>query len=233
MTGPTIAERRRNWAKLSRSKSSASNLSNPWKTRVPKEVDFSHATETASVQRIKEQLEKFDLSSTAPITTVPTSVPKTDLPTSVLRTLPERKRIALVAHDKRKGKLLEWTQKWREVLRGHDLLGTGTTSMWLREQVGLEVEGLLSGPFGGDQQIGARIAEQRLDMLVFFWDPFDVMPHDSDVKALLRIATLYNVPIANNPITADFLISSPLMSQSVQCQLPDTKQWLASRKPAN
>ncbi|XP_076047360.1 methylglyoxal synthase-like [Oratosquilla oratoria] len=103
--------------------------------------------------------------------------------------------------------------------------------MWLREQVGLEVEGLLSGPFGGDQQIGARIAEQRLDMLVFFWEPFNVMPHD--VKALLRIAKLYNVTIADNPVTADFLISSPLMSQSVQCQLPDTKQWLASRKPSN
>ncbi|XP_076047863.1 methylglyoxal synthase-like [Oratosquilla oratoria] len=152
---------------------------------------------------------------------------------STMRMLPARKRIALVAHDKRKGKLLQWTQKWREVLQGHDLLGTGTTSMWLRDQVGLEVEGLLSGPFGGDQQIGARIAEQRLDMLVFFWDPFDVMPHDSDVKALLRIATLYDVPIANNPITADFLITSPLMDQKVLCHLPDTKEWLASRKPTS
>jgi methylglyoxal synthase len=122
-----------------------------------------------------------------------------------------RKRIALVAHDHRKHDLLEWARFNRGSLSKHALFGTGTTSRLIADETGLEVASLKSGPFGGDQQIGAMIAEAKLDLLVFFWDPLEPLPHDPDVKALLRIAVLYNVPTACNRATADFMISSPLM----------------------
>jgi methylglyoxal synthase len=132
-----------------------------------------------------------------------------------------RKRVALVAHDNRKDDLLQWALYNRDSLAGHDLLATGRTGGLLEEALELPVERLMHGPLGGDQQTGARIAEGTIDFLVFFWDPLEPLPHDPDVKALLRIAVLYNVPTACNRATADFLISSPLMREAYERILPD------------
>ncbi|NIC05134.1 methylglyoxal synthase [Billgrantia bachuensis] len=148
---------------------------------------------------------------------------------SVRRTLPARKRIALIAHDGKKSELLEWAERWRDTLIEHELVGTGTTAGRLSTSLGLEVEGLMSGPLGGDQQIGARLTEQRLDMLIFFWDPFAPQPHDPDVKALLRLAALWNVPVACNAASADFLVSSPWLGQPYEMSIPDVDAWMASR----
>ena len=123
-----------------------------------------------------------------------------------------QRRIALVAHDGRKQDMREWAEFNRDLLAGHILFATGTTGRMLSEEVGLPVTRFHSGPFGGDQQIGARIADREIDLLVFFWDPLEPHPHDHDVKALLRVAVLWNIPVACNRATADFLISSPLMS---------------------
>ncbi|TDX30408.1 methylglyoxal synthase [Modicisalibacter xianhensis] len=145
------------------------------------------------------------------------------------RTLPKRKRIALIAHDGKKDELLEWVDRWRDTLGQHDLVGTGTTARRVAQALGLTVEGLMSGPLGGDQQIGARITEQRLDLLVFFWDPFAPMPHDPDVKALLRLAALWNIPVACNAASADFLISSPYLAEEYRMAIPDAGDWVAAR----
>ena len=126
-------------------------------------------------------------------------------------TTPEPKRIALVAHDGKKGDLLEWAEHNRDLLAGHTLYATGTTGRLLGEALDLPVTRFQSGPLGGDQQIGSRIAEGDIDLLVFFWDPLASQPHESDVKALVRIAVLWNIPIACNRASADFIISSPLM----------------------
>jgi methylglyoxal synthase len=124
-----------------------------------------------------------------------------------------KKKMALVAHDHRKTDLLEWARFNREALARHTLFGTGTTGRLLAGALELDVHALLSGPLGGDQQIGAMIAEGGLDLLVFFWDPLAPLPHDPDVKALLRIAVLYDVPTACNRATADFLVSSVLLCE--------------------
>ena len=150
-------------------------------------------------------------------------------PHNVTRTLPARKRIALVAHDGKKEELLEWAARWQETLAEHSLIGSGTTAGRVSHALGLAVEGLMSGPLGGDQQIGARIAEQRLDLLVFFWDPFAPQPHDPDVKALLRLAALWNIPVACNAASADFLISSPWLNQAYEMTIPDAGAWVSSR----
>lgn len=140
--------------------------------------------------------------------------------------LPKQKRIALVAHDGRKDDLLEWVQYNRTTLARHFLYGTGTTGKIVADETGLPVTRLISGPLGGDQQIGAMIAEGKLDILIFFWDPLEQQPHDPDVKALLRIAVLYNIPTASNRSTADFLISSPLMAEVYRRMLPDYQRRL-------
>lgn len=128
------------------------------------------------------------------------------------------KRVALIAHDHCKPDLLDWARFNRGTLAKHELYATGTTGALLREHLGLEVTCFLSGPLGGDQQVGAAIAEGRLDFVIFFWDPLEPQPHDVDVKALLRIAVVHNVPIACNRATADFLLSSPLMDQPYRRQ---------------
>ena len=126
------------------------------------------------------------------------------------KTMSATKRIALIAHDHMKADLISWCSEYAEILANHELCGTGTTSRLISEQTGLTVTPYLSGPFGGDQQIGAQVAEGRIDIIIFFSDPLTAQPHDPDVKALLRIAQVYDIPIANNRSTADFLITSPL-----------------------
>jgi methylglyoxal synthase len=129
-----------------------------------------------------------------------------------VRVMDARKRVALIAHDNRKADMLEWARYNRETLDAHELYATGTTGALIASELGLEVTRFLSGPLGGDQQVGAAIAEGRIDFVVFFWDPLEPQPHDVDVKALLRIAVVYNVPMACNRATADFVLSSPLMA---------------------
>ena len=123
-----------------------------------------------------------------------------------------RRKIALIAHDNLKQDMLDWARFNRGTLAKHELLATGTTGALIAEELGLPVHMFLSGPLGGDQQIGAAIAEGRVDLVIFFWDPLEPHPHDVDVKALLRIAVVYNVPIACNRATADFILSSPLLA---------------------
>ena len=135
-------------------------------------------------------------------------------------TVAARKRIALVAHDSKKTELLLWAAAHRDQLAQHELLGTGTTGKLVEEALGLPVRRYLSGPIGGDQQIGSLIAQCEIDVLIFFWDPLAAQPHDPDVKALLRLAVVWNIPVANNRITADHLFGSPLMGQSYERTVP-------------
>ena len=136
-----------------------------------------------------------------------------------------KKRIALIAHDHKKEDLLEWVRFNRETLLKHKLYATGTTGKMLEEELNLKLTIFESGPLGGDLQIGARIAEGEIDFLIFFWDPLAPLPHDPDVKALLRVAAVWNIPIACNRASADFLISSPLMGQEYQRLLPDYESY--------
>ncbi len=136
----------------------------------------------------------------------------------------KKKRIALIAHDNRKIDLLEWAKYNRELLAKHDLFGTGTTGGLIENELKIKVTKFRSGPFGGDLQTGAKIAEGEIDFLIFFWDPLEPMPHDPDVKALLRIAVVYNIPVACNRASADFIISSNLMSSEYSRSLIDYKE---------
>ncbi len=135
--------------------------------------------------------------------------------------LPPTKRIALVAHDNKKQDLLEWAKFNAGLLSQHELFATGTTGTLLEKELRRPVTKLQSGPLGGDQQIGAKIAEGELDFVIFFWDPLEPQPHDPDVKALLRIAVVWNIPVACNRASADFMISSPLMDAEYERMLPD------------
>lgn len=133
------------------------------------------------------------------------------------------KKIALIAHDNKKQDLLEWASFNRELLNQYELYATGTTGKLLEEELDLKIIKLQSGALGGDQQIGAKIAQGEIDFLIFFWDPLKPMPHDPDVKALLRVAVVWNIPVACNRASADLMISSPLMSAEYQRLLPEYK----------
>jgi methylglyoxal synthase len=140
-----------------------------------------------------------------------------------------RKRIALVAHDNKKNDLLEWAKYNVGTLSRHHLFGTGTTGFLLEKELDLPITRFKSGPIGGDQQIGAKISEGEIDFLIFFWDPLEPQPHDPDIKALLRLAVLYNIPTASNRATADFIISSPLMEHEYEHKTPDLDRYQAGR----
>jgi methylglyoxal synthase len=134
---------------------------------------------------------------------------------------PAQKSIALVAHDSQKGNLIDWAKYNRELLRAHRLYATGTTGALLEQYLDVEITKLRSGPLGGDQQLGAKIVEGEIDFVIFFWDPLQAQPHDPDVKALLRMAVVWNIPIACNRATADHIISSPLMHETYIRDVPD------------
>lgn len=137
------------------------------------------------------------------------------------RILSSRKNIALVAHDNKKRELIEWAYYNRSTLAMHRLYATGTTGKMLETALDQPVVKFLSGPLGGDQQVGASIAEGKLDVLIFFWDPMESQPHDPDVKALLRVSATWNIPVACNRATADFLLTSPLMHEDYEAILTD------------
>jgi methylglyoxal synthase len=141
------------------------------------------------------------------------------------RKLSSRKRIALVAHDNMKGALTEWAVYNKNTLAKHRLYATGTTGNLLEAALDQSITKFLSGPLGGDQQVGSKIAEGKLDVLIFFWDPMEAQPHDPDIKALLRVAVTWNIPIACDRATADFILTSPLMHEDYETHLPDYSSY--------
>jgi methylglyoxal synthase len=145
---------------------------------------------------------------------------------NAVRKIGSRKRIALVAHDNKKKDLIEWAEHNKVVLARHELIATGTTGKLLEEKLDRPVMKMLSGPLGGDQQIGAMIAEGKIDVLIFFWDPMEAQAHDSDVKALLRLGVAWNILLACDRATADFILTSPLMHEDYETQLTDYSTYL-------
>jgi len=143
-----------------------------------------------------------------------------------VRKVEASKRIALVAHDNKKDELIEWVIYNKSALSRHRLYATGTTGKMIEDALHQSVTKFLSGPLGGDQQIGGRIAEGKIDMMIFFWDPMEAQPHDTDIKALLRLGVAWNIPIACDRSTADFLLTSPLMSQGYEIMIPDYSQYI-------
>ena len=146
-----------------------------------------------------------------------------------VKILNARKRVALIAHDHKKSELLEWAVYNKAVLTRHELYATGTTGRLLEERLDVPVRKMLSGPLGGDQQIGAMVAEGTIDAIIFFWDPMEALPHDPDIKALLRLCAVWNIPMACNRSTADFLLTSPLMHQDYEAILPDYDLYLGRK----
>ena len=144
-------------------------------------------------------------------------------------TIGKQKNIALIAHDSKKHEMIEWCEANKEILKGHFLCGTGTTARMITEATGLPVKGYNSGPLGGDQQIGAKVVEGQVDFIIFFSDPLTAQPHDPDVKALLRIAQVYDIPIANNKATADFMITSTLMDEEYEHDIINFHQNIKER----
>ena len=144
-------------------------------------------------------------------------------------TIGKKKNIALIAHDNKKADLIEWCEQNKDILTQHFLCGTGTTARMITDKTGLPVKGYNSGPLGGDQQIGAKIVEGRIDFLVFLWDPLEAQPHDPDVKALLRIAQVYDIPIANNRASADFMIHSEFMNEEYEHEVINFKKNIKER----
>jgi methylglyoxal synthase len=144
-------------------------------------------------------------------------------------TVGKQKHIALIAHDTKKHELVEWVDKNKEILKNHFLCGTGTTARLIVDKTGLPVKAYNSGPLGGDQQIGSRIVEGNIDFVIFFWDPLAAQPHDPDVKALLRISAVYDIPVANNRATADFLITSIYMNEEYERNVLNYNKVIQSR----
>ena len=144
-------------------------------------------------------------------------------------TIGVQKKIALIAHDGKKPELMQWYEDNKEILKQHSLCGTGTTAKMVTDRTGLIVKGYNSGPLGGDQQIGAKIVEGRVDFVIFFADPLTAQPHDPDVKALLRIAEVYDIPIANNKATADFMITSRYMNEKYDHEVINFQKNVADR----
>lgn len=146
-----------------------------------------------------------------------------------MKVLKEKKRIALIAHDNMKDEMVAWARKNKEILTKHELYGTGTTSSILEDRVGLEITKMKSGPYGGDLQIGAKISNGEIDVVIFFYDPLTAQPHDPDIKALLRVATLYDVPIALNRSTAEFILSSKYIDEKFERKSIDMKELKKKR----
>lgn len=144
-------------------------------------------------------------------------------------TVERQKHIALIAHDSKKQQLVEWAQRNSDILKNHFLCGTGTTARLIAEKTGLPIKAYNSGPLGGDQQIGAKIVEGRIDFVVFFSDPLEAQPHDPDIKALLRIAIVYDIPFANNQATADFLLSSKYMAEEYERTVENYNKTIQKR----
>ena len=151
---------------------------------------------------------------------------------TIILTLEKTKNIALIAHDNKKRSLIDWCTQHKEILKNHFLCGTGTTARMITDQTGLPVKCYNSGPLGGDQQIGAKSVEGRIDLIIFFSDPLTAQPHDPDVKALLRIAQVYDIPIANTRATADFIITSPLMGKTYEHKIVNFNKNIAQRAQA-
>jgi methylglyoxal synthase len=143
-----------------------------------------------------------------------------------VRKIADRKRIALVAHDNKKRALIDWAVSNKQVLAKHRLYATGTTGTMLETALDQSVTKFMSGPLGGDQQVGSKIAEGKIDILIFFWDPMEAQPHDPDIKALLRLAVVWNIPVACDQATADYILTSPLMNQEYDSILPDYASYL-------
>lgn len=147
----------------------------------------------------------------------------------VVYTIRKQKNIALIAHDNKKAEIIEWCKTNENILKSHFLFGTGTTARLISEKTSLPVRAFNSGPLGGDQQIGARIVDGKIDIVIFFSDPLTAQPHDPDVKALLRIAQVYDIPIANNKATADFIITSKFMNEEYDHKLINFRQNIDDR----
>ncbi len=147
------------------------------------------------------------------------------------RTLKLKKRIALIAHDNKKPELITWVKHNKEILSQHELYGTGTTGRMVEEMTGLTVNKLRSGPMGGDLQIGSLIADGKIGMVIFFWDPMEAQPHDPDVRALLRICVVWNIPVACDRSTADFIITSPLFQEEYELKMTDYSKYMSRKIP--